>query len=589
MARRLEAAGHDVEIKDFLDAPPRPVGYLLRVGYQFQIRHLAWTYELTYRFWSLLPFLVGPLAGFVSILTRRRMRRWAEEFDADVVVSVYPLASQALGAMRNSGQLRVPAATFLTDFAVHPVWVHSGVDLHLAVHPASAADAARQSGGPAAAPGPMVAPRFHEPADRAAARAKLGLEADDRAVLIVAGSWGVGPIAETFDVIARSERFVPVVVCGRQDRLRQRLTARAKGVVLGWTDEMPELMAASDVLVENAGGLTAMEALAAGLPVVTYQPIAGHGRENTRLMHAAGVSRRADTADDLLAALEELSAPTLSRRRQVNAGRATLAGDAAEGVVAMADAAAMAAAGAAAAMAAAGAAAAAGPNVIALPSAARRRARLVARVAAVSAVATILPIGINTGVSIAAANGVGVAHPAKPARDVSYLAVRLDGPELEDPGVVKDLDRLHATAVVDEITAATHPDALRRLGALGVDVENGGSGHRIDLPWRRAHNDVARSGRLMRTLSGEPVRIFVPARHIDGIDLAWCRSTHTHAVVANKVLLPASGDPGPLVPRHTYVVLGVGSSPGDVRRTLDAIGGRLETERLDGAPLAMLR
>ena len=94
----------------------------------------------------------------------------------------------------------------------------------------------------------------------------------------MAGSWGVGPIAETFDVIARSEQFVPVVVCGRQERLRRRLSARGTGIVLGWTDQMPELMAASDVLVENAGGLTAMEALAAGLPVVTYRPIAGHGR-----------------------------------------------------------------------------------------------------------------------------------------------------------------------------------------------------------------------------------------------------------------------------------------------------------------------
>ena len=143
--------------------------------------------------------------------------------------------------------------------------------------------------------------------------------------------------------------------------------------------------------------------------------------------------------------------------------------------------------------------------------------------------------------------------------------------------------------MVDEATAAAHPDAIRRLGALGVDVENGGTGHRIGLPWRRAHNDVARSGRLVRNLSGEPVRIFVPARHIDGIDLAWCRTTHTHAVVANKVLLPASGDPGPLVPRHTYVVLGVGSSPAQVTGALDAIASRLETERLDGAPLALLR
>ncbi|MEE3921714.1 hypothetical protein V2I01_36055 [Micromonospora sp. BRA006-A] len=45
---------------------------------------------------------------------------------------------------------------------------------------------------------------------------------------------------------------------------------------------MPALMRAVDVMVENAGGLTCQEALAAGLPVVTYRPIAGHGAPTPR-------------------------------------------------------------------------------------------------------------------------------------------------------------------------------------------------------------------------------------------------------------------------------------------------------------------
>ena len=56
---------------------------------------------------------------------------------------------------------------------------------------------------------------------------------------------------------------------------------------------MPALMAACDALVENAGGLTSLEAMRAGLPVVSFQPIAGHGRENTARMAEAGVSRLA--------------------------------------------------------------------------------------------------------------------------------------------------------------------------------------------------------------------------------------------------------------------------------------------------------
>ena len=98
-------------------------------------------------------------------------------------------------------------------------------------------------------------------------------------MLVVAGSWGIGDVAETVAAIERCGAFHPIVVCGRDEHLRARL-ARTSGAatVLGWTDDMPGCMAAADVLVENAGGLSAMEAFAAEVPVVTYRPIAGHGK-----------------------------------------------------------------------------------------------------------------------------------------------------------------------------------------------------------------------------------------------------------------------------------------------------------------------
>ena len=93
-------------------------------------------------------------------------------------------------------------------------------------------------------------------------------------------------------------RFTPVVVCGRDERLHaqvRRLAAASPrpSVVLGWTDTMPSLMAACDALVENAGGLTSLEAMRAGLPVISFDPIAGHGRDNTAAMDASGVARLA--------------------------------------------------------------------------------------------------------------------------------------------------------------------------------------------------------------------------------------------------------------------------------------------------------
>jgi hypothetical protein len=53
---------------------------------------------------------------------------------------------------------------------------------------------------------------------------------------------------------------------------------------------MPSLMRAVDLLVENAGGLMAMEGMATGLPVATYRPIPGHGTRSAATLHQAGVS-----------------------------------------------------------------------------------------------------------------------------------------------------------------------------------------------------------------------------------------------------------------------------------------------------------
>ena len=124
---------------------------------------------------------------------------------------------------------------------------------------------------------------------------------------------------DTWHAITADGRFTPVVVCGRDEHLRSQVAALAEtaatragtkgAVVLGWTDEMPTLMSACDALVENAGGLTSLEALRAGLPVASFQPIAGHGKENTARMHDAGVSRLAADDQQLVEALALVTAP----------------------------------------------------------------------------------------------------------------------------------------------------------------------------------------------------------------------------------------------------------------------------------------
>jgi UDP-N-acetylglucosamine:LPS N-acetylglucosamine transferase len=328
LERRLSARGMSVRSIEFLDAPPLRIGWTVQRIYRRLLRSAPWLYDLIYRLPCLAPFLWGPLVLFVCALSRRRLLRWVTDEPSDVVVSTYPLSSLVLGHERARGRVTSPVVTFLTDFSVHPLWVHPGVDVHLAVTDHAAAAAENLLGDPAYVSGPLVRAEFRAGGgERAVVRRVLGLDDDARVALVVAGSWGVGDIERTVEDIRGRAGFTTVIVCGKDDALRRRLAERDLGIVLGWSDRMADLMAASDVLVENAGGLTSLEAMTIGLPVITYRPIPGHGKENALAMASARATTYARTVAELHVALDELTSPGPARTRAVRRGSAIVKGD----------------------------------------------------------------------------------------------------------------------------------------------------------------------------------------------------------------------------------------------------------------------
>jgi processive 1,2-diacylglycerol beta-glucosyltransferase len=577
LVTRLRAGGHHAEVRDFLDAGPLRIGSVLKGGYEFELRHVPSAYDATYRLWYRIPWMAPVVSWLVATLTKRRLLRWVRRTRADVVVSTYPLATLCLGRLRRTGALKVPAVNFITDFGVHPLWVHRGIDLNLAVHEGPARVARERTGRPAVACGPLVSEAYGPdgagaPGARAAARRHWDLAEGERSVLVVAGSWGVGSIRETFEAIAGDGRFTPVVVCGRDEAVRHQLTALAeagpgRALVIGWTDEMPSLMAACDALVENAGGLTSLEAMRVGLPVISFRPIAGHGVENTSVMAALGVSRLARSIPELVAGLDALCRPGPDRSTQVATARSMFVTDGARLALAAAD-------------------APASERTVPARPVVRRAVRVATSVTAAAGLAWA---GLTTGVGVATAAGAGVAHPVAGADGLAYVGVRLDVAELADPATRAALVRLGLTAVVDEQTAESDPAAMRALGRSGIDVANGGRGEvrdrdgQLDRPaqWNRAQDDVD-AGRQLARLIGRPVTDFVPGRRLDAFDLMDSGSAHTPVVVPDHVWSTLSDVEG-MTGGHIYLLNGLRDTPAQLNLLL----GRLQTTLIDSHLLAV--
>jgi UDP-N-acetylglucosamine:LPS N-acetylglucosamine transferase len=304
LARRLEDQGHPVVRHDFLDMLPAGLGRRLRSLYASQLRTFpqSWAHVLTV---ASRPRVTAGAADLSVRLAASRMLA-AIAPDAAAVISTYPLATQVLGRLRAAGRLPMPVAAVMTDPSVHPLCVADGVDVHLAPGRTAVAQL-RRLGVPAQAVAPLVRPAFRPvsgPAEREATRHRLGLPADERLAVVVAGSWGVGDVATTVRDITAAGVAVPVVVCGRNERLRRRLERTSGAIVFGWVETMPDLLRAADVVVHNAGGLSSAEAIASGVPVVSYRCLPGHGVANARILEDAGVSPWPDSLAELTVELK---------------------------------------------------------------------------------------------------------------------------------------------------------------------------------------------------------------------------------------------------------------------------------------------
>ena len=336
LSSRLSGQGVGTELVD--------VGRLLPVGfgrgltglYKFMAVRAPWLYGLTFQL-AMRPGqgqAAAPSAP-LAVLARRRLRHLVAAEQPALIVSTFRLCSQVAGRMRAEGELQVPVVSFVLDFFVHGMWAHPGVDAHLLVHQSQCPQLMARGGRRPVVCGPVVRPAFAGGGwDRTAARRPFGLQPGQPAVLVVAGSWGVGKVTAALDALLHAGGSVPLVVAGRNAALRasllKRCPAGAEARVFGWVDDMDQFMAAADVVVENAGGLTAMEAMASGAPVVSYRPIAGHGRANAEEMARAGVSVYARNDQELVSYLDTLVQRGPLRQRLVERAQSMFCADAAE-------------------------------------------------------------------------------------------------------------------------------------------------------------------------------------------------------------------------------------------------------------------
>jgi processive 1,2-diacylglycerol beta-glucosyltransferase len=307
LAQQIHASEQDAEVVviDGLAAMGRVLRQVVQDGYRVQLRFLPWSYTLVY--WLLEH--VAPVRWLTRLQLRmfgaRPLARRIAEYDPDVIVSTYPAVTVVLARLRRTGVISCPTVATITDLTGLFFWAQPGIDMHLVMYGESMPSVERIAGRDSARlVRPLISAEFLQPRCPLEARRALGLPEEGRLVVVSGGGWGVGDVEGAVRELCRvSEVSAIVCLAGYNEQLHERLSstfaAEARVHVYGFTDQMPQLLAAADALVHSTGGVTCLEAKATGTPVVSYGLPVGHARLNTRAMADLELLRLANDTDEL--------------------------------------------------------------------------------------------------------------------------------------------------------------------------------------------------------------------------------------------------------------------------------------------------
>jgi UDP-glucose 4-epimerase len=297
----------------------------LRENSAFMFRWVPWLFDLQYtlfmHFWP-TRWLASKL---LWVFGRRGLMRLIRAHDPDLILSTYPGVTALLGQLRRRGRLDVPCHSSITDLAGLHFWAHPGIDLHFITHPESAEEVERIAGpGSVRWAKPPTAPAFLAARSRADARRALALPADGKVIAVSGGGWGVGDLLGATHAALSIPDATVLCLCGRNDKLRARVAKRfgeePRLRLMGFTDRMGDVLAASDALIHSSAGLTVLEAIIRGCPVISYGFGYGHVKASNHALERFGLAEVARSEEDLAPALQRALArrpepdPSFARR-----------------------------------------------------------------------------------------------------------------------------------------------------------------------------------------------------------------------------------------------------------------------------------
>lgn len=301
----LVSCGIECEMRDTLELVSREVSHITSDIYLFSTRTSL--FRFAYRTGSLVSDTVKSKTSPVYLANKlycKKLYDYITTNHFDTVVCVHLFPAEAITALKRNGDFNVKTIFVMTDYTCIPFMKETQLDYYIVPHyhlieECVSKGLPREKLFPFGIPVKKI---FHRNTPKAEARVRcqeLFASSADPSLkwfLIMSGSMGFGPVQETInEALRRCGASVELfLVCGNNEKLRKKLASQyasdSNVRVIGFTDQVPLLMDACDVLFTKPGGLSSTEAASKGIPIIHTAPIPGCETRNAEFFHYHGMS-----------------------------------------------------------------------------------------------------------------------------------------------------------------------------------------------------------------------------------------------------------------------------------------------------------
>lgn len=259
--------------------------------------------------------------GFTSTISSKliqmlsfKVQELIEELSPNIIVCTHPFPTEMVSYMKLNDVVKIPLVTILTDYAPHGMWLQNSIDAYI-VSNEDMVEEMYTRGVPKEIVYPFgipVQPEFLKRYDKNTTLTELGLDINKKTILLMGGSLGMGKIATVFQKLMASSLDIQIIaIAGNNKKLYNELlnikdNYEKKSVIIGYSNNVSQIMQASTLLITKPGGLTITEALLTHLPMVLFSPLPGQEVRNCEFLLKNNLAIFLNEEKDCVKELEKL-------------------------------------------------------------------------------------------------------------------------------------------------------------------------------------------------------------------------------------------------------------------------------------------